>query len=442
MKKIILFLALCPAVLRAQSVEELAKQRVEFQETPGIAVAWLEDGKVSFYSYGVLNLTSREPVTSKTLFEIGSITKTFTCSALAYLVQKKEIDLNEKAQAYLPSTISLPEKNGKAIRIIDLATAHSGLSRMPGNFTPANVSNPYIDYTDKELAVYLNNCELNTEPGAHYEYSNLGMGLLGYILTQKKNTTYSKLIKETILSQLQMKETFISGETKSKLIATGYMDKAPVAAWTWSNQSVLTGAGGIISNAEDMINFLKAQLATSDPVLNAAFQDAHKERSDAGSPDMQIGLGWHIKNHKYVWHNGGTGGFRSFAGFDPEKKRAIVLLTNSTAGVDDIGFHWLDFSAPLKTLTKSITLDPNAAAEYQGVYQISPTFKITISTQGSDCFLQATGQPKLSIYAEEVDKFFLKIVDAKIVFGRNSEGKIEKLTLYQNGAEREGKKIQ
>lgn len=442
MKKILLFLAVIPAMLQAQSLEELAKQRVEYQETPGIAVAWFEDGKVSYYSYGVLNIESREPVTSKSLFEIGSITKTFTCSALSYLVQKKEIDLNEKAQTYLPSTISLPEKNGKAIRIIDLATAHSGLSRMPGNFAPVNVSNPYIDYTDKELAVYLNNCELNAEPGSHYEYSNLGMGLLGYILTVKKNTTYSKLVKEIILSPLQMKETFISGETKSKQLATGYIDKTPVAAWTWGNQSVLTGAGGIVSNTEDMIAYLKAQLTTVDPILNAAFQDTHKERSDAGSPDMQIGLGWHIRNHKYVWHNGGTGGFRSFAGFDPEKKRAIVLLTNSTAGIDDLGFHWLDESVPLKTLTKSVTLDAKVVGEYAGVYQISPTFKITITTQGSDCFLQATGQPKLSIYAEEADKFFLKVVDAKIVFGRDSDGKIEKLTLYQNGAERVGKKIQ
>jgi CubicO group peptidase (beta-lactamase class C family) len=442
MKKIFLIIAIFPALLQAQSLEELAKQRVDFQETPGIAVAWIEDGKISFYSYGVTNLESREPVTSKTLFEIGSITKTFTCSALSYLVQKKEMDLNEKAQAYLPSSISLPEKNGKAIRIIDLATAHSGLPRMPGNFSPVNVANPYIDYTDKELTVFLNNCELKSEPGAQYEYSNLGMGLLGYILTAKKNTTYSKLIKETILSPLQMKETFISGEVKSKNLASGYMDRTPVAAWTWSNQSVLTGAGGIVSNTEDMINFLKAQLQTSDPILDAAFQDAHKERSDAGNPDMQIALGWHIRNHKYVWHNGGTGGFRSFAGFDPEKKRAIVLLTNSTAGVDDLGFHWLDDSVPLKTLTKSITLDAKVLKEYEGVYQISPTFKITITTQGSDCFLQATGQPKVSIYAEEADKFFLKVVDAKIVFGRNSEGKIEKLTLFQNGAEREGKKIQ
>jgi CubicO group peptidase (beta-lactamase class C family) len=442
MKRFICFwFALIPLSGWTQSLEELCKQRVDSEETPGIAVAIFEDGKSKFINYGNSNLSTREPVTSKTLFEIGSITKTFTCSILAYFVLKNELGLKDPAQNHLPSSIQLPQKNGKSITLLHLACAHSGLQRMPGNFYPADQANPYIDYTEKELTTFLNNCELKNEPGTTYEYSNLGMGLLGFILTQAKSKPYSELVKGVILSPLGMNQTFISGMTSSKLLATGYRDANPMKAWTWNNQSVLTGAGGIISNTEDMLKFLTAQLSSDNSALTAAFKEAHKEQGETSDTTMQIGLGWHIRKHKYVWHNGGTGGFRSFAGFDPAKKRAIVILTNSTTGADDLGFHWLDESSPLKEIKKPISLDPTMLKEYDGVYEINPTFKITVTTKGKDIFLQATSQPQVSMYAEEPDHFFLKVVDAKVHFKRGTDNQVDKLVLYQNGTQLEGKKI-
>jgi D-alanyl-D-alanine-carboxypeptidase/D-alanyl-D-alanine-endopeptidase len=436
-----LWLALMPLCSWAQSLEELTKQRVDYKETPGIAVAIIEDGKSIFLSYGQSNLSTHDPVTSKTLFEIGSITQTFTCSVLSYLVQKKELALSDPAQKHLPSAISLPEKNGKSITLLHLATQHSGLPRMPGNFSPADQLNPFIDYTEKELTAYLNNCELKNEPGTTYEYSNLGMGLLGFILTQEKNKPYSELIKEVILSPLGMSQTSISGLGNNKLLATGYRDTSPMKAWTWNNQSVLAAAGGLVSNAEDMLKFVNAQMNSDNTTLGTAFKETHKEQNDAGSPTMQIGLGWHIREHKYIWHNGATAGFHSFIGFDPIKKRGIVILTNSTIGADDLGFHWLDDSVRLKVIKKPMSLEPSVLKEYEGVYEINPTFKITITAKGKDIFLQATSQPQLSIYAEEPDKFFLKVVEATVHFKRGANNRIEKLTLYQNGATLEGKRI-
>ncbi|HLZ16583.1 MAG TPA: serine hydrolase, partial [Cyclobacteriaceae bacterium] len=170
-------------------------------------------------------------------------------------------------------------------------------------------------------------------------------------------------------------------------------------------------------------------------------QEARKERSDTEAPNTQIGLGWHIRDHKYFWHNGGTGGFRSFAGFDPDKKRAIVILTNSTVGADDLGFHWLDESIPLKAIKMPLRLDPAAIRELEGVYQINPTYKITVTSRDARLFLQATSQPVVSIYAEAPDEFYFKVTDAKVVFKRAANNKIEKLVLFQNGTEREGKKV-
>lgn len=424
----------------SQTFEELCKQRVDLEETPGIAVAIYENGNTTYLTFGLANIETKEAVTSKTLFEIGSITKTFTCTALANAVVKNEMGLEDNVQKYLPPMIVLPTKNGKQISILNLATARSGLPRMPSNFGPRDSQNPYIDYTEKELFAFLTHTELNAEPGAQYEYSNLGMGLLGYIIAKKKGVSYSRLIKETVLSPLEMKQTFISGERNDKLLAAGYADKNKMKAWTWSDQSVLTGAGGSVSNVEDMIKYLVAQFNTTDPVLKKTFELARQERAAAGNLTYQIGLGWHLVDHKYIWHNGGTGGFRSFAGFDPENKRAIVILTNSTNGADDLGFYWLNSVYPLKTLKKSIALEPDKLKEYEGVYEITPQFKITVTAEGSSLKAQATGQPQFSLYAEEVDKFFLKVVPAKINFGRDDTGKVVKLTLFQNGAVIEGKR--
>ncbi len=425
----------------AQSIQDLAKQRVDFNETPGIAVGWYEDGKVNYCSFGFADINSKEPVTSKTLFEIGSITKTFTCEMLAWMVAQNEITLADNAQKYFPSNVVLPEKNGKSITLENLAMARSGLPRLPGNLAPADATNPYIDYTEKELFQFLTNYELSREPGSQYEYSNLGMGMLGYLLAKKRGVSYRELLSTIITKPLKMDHTFISGEIKDKKkLATGYVDQNPVKAWTWTDQSALTGAGGILSNAEDMITYLKAQLSMDNSPLIKAIKDTHKERADAGT--MQIGLGWHIKDHKYIWHNGGTGGFRSFAGFDPEKKKAIVILINSTNGADDIGFHWLDESSPLKQLKKSVSIDAAELKKYEGVYEITPMFKITISTEEDQLKLQATNQPKLALYAEDIDKFYLKVVDARIEFSRGDNKEVTSLTLFQNGQQMVGRKIQ
>jgi serine-type D-Ala-D-Ala carboxypeptidase/endopeptidase len=434
---IVSFILLTGTLCFAQSVEEKIKQRIDYQETPGIVVGIYENGKVTYHAFGVANIQAGEPVSSKTLFEIGSITKVFTTSMAAMLSLEHKLNFSDRAQTYLPSKIVLPEKNGKAITLEQLATASSGLPRMPKNFAPADAANPYIDYREDALTAFLNNCELTRDPGSEYEYSNLGMGLLGYILTRVEEKPYPKLVAERITKPLDMNHTFVSGIRNDKPLAIGYSDKNPVKAWTWDNESVLTGAGGLVSNAEDMMKFLIAQL-TSTP-LSKAFALTHVARADAGK--MKIGYGWHIRDENTVWHNGGTGGFRSFAGFDKTKNKAVVVLTNSTTGADDLGFHLLDEKFVLKDLKKPYAVAEGILKKYAGTYEVSPGFNIEVTLEKGELTIQATGQPKATIYAESETKFYLKVVNAQIEFVKDDSGAIEKLILYQNGATVPGKKV-
>lgn len=435
-----LLLLLCTSfVAHGQSIEEKIKQRVTLQETPGIAVGIYEDGKITYYVFGVANLQTGEAVSSKTLFEIGSITKTFTTSMAAVLSVEQKLSFSDPAQKYLPAKMVLPEKNGKVITLEHLATATSGIPRMPYNFSPADPSNPYVDYREEQLGMFLSTLELQRDPGSQYEYSNAGMGILGYILTRMKEKPYGKLVGELITKPLEMNHTFVSGQRTEKGLATGYTGLTPAPAWTWDDQSVLTGAGGIVSNAEDMMKYLVAQLETKNDNLAKAFALAHTPHADAGA--MKIGYGWHIRDGSIVWHTGGTGGFRSFAGFDKNKKKAVVVLTNSVTGADDLGFHLLNSEIPLKVLKPFVSVAPDVLKKYVGTYELTPGFNIEVTLDQNALLIQATGQPRINIYAESDTKFFLKVVDAKIDFMLDANGNVERLILHQNGASMPGKKI-
>jgi CubicO group peptidase (beta-lactamase class C family) len=437
----LIFFQLIAALSVAQTIEEKIRQRVDFQETPGIVVGLYENGKVNYYAYGVANLQTGEAVSSKTVFEIGSITKTFTTEIAALLSLQGKLNFSEKAQTYLPPTMVLPEKNGKAITLEHLATAHSGLPRMPMNFSPEDPENPYIDYRENELTGFINHSELAREPGSHYEYSNLGMGLLGFILTRIENKPYSLLVNDLITRPLNMTNTWVSGQRQEKLLATGYSGTQPIKAWTWDDQSVLTGAGGLVSNAEDMITYMVANLqaAGKSTQLANAFALTHQPRGDAGK--MKIGYGWHIRENDIVWHNGGTGGFRSFAGFSTSKNKAVVVLTNSNTGADDLGFHLLDSKYALKELKIPYSVSPEILQEYVGRYELAPNFVITVTYEGGQLAIQATNQPKATIYAESETKFYLKVVNAQVEFVRSENRQVEKLILYQNGSVLPGKRI-
>ncbi len=217
--------------------------------------------------------------------------------------------------------------------------------------------------------------------------------------------------------------------------ASGY----PTPNW---DLPTLAGAGGIRSTLNDMLTFLAANLVAGPADIRADLDMTHTPRHDTGALPGQIGLAWHIRGDRaagLVWHNGGTGGFHSFIGFDKARRLGVVVLHNSAANIDDIGFHLLNAAValvetkpPARPRTE-ITVDARTLEGYVGQYAIGPTFVITISREGDRLFLQATGQPRFPIFAETETRFFLKVVDAQITFVENASGKTVELVLHQNG---------
>jgi CubicO group peptidase (beta-lactamase class C family) len=246
-----------------------------------------------------------------------------------------------------------------------------------------------------------------------------------------------------------MKSTAItlSAEMKARL-AQGH-NPALEAVPNW-DLPTLAGAGALRSTANDMLTFLAAAMGTTESPLKPAFTSMLAVRKPTPVADMKMALGWHVWTRgekEIIWHNGGTGGYRSFAGFDPKARAGVVVLSNTLTptGVDDIGRHLLDPQSPLIEPPKEhheISLVAETFDRYVGRYQLAPNFILEITREGDRFFAQATGQGRAEIFAESEREFFYKVVDAQITFEVGGEGRATQLTLHQNGRHMPAKRIE
>jgi D-alanyl-D-alanine-carboxypeptidase/D-alanyl-D-alanine-endopeptidase len=206
-----------------------------------------------------------------------------------------------------------------------------------------------------------------------------------------------------------------------------------------------------------MLTFLAANLGITKTPLAEAMAAMLNVRRPTGTPGLEVALAWHVLTSKdqdrtIVWHNGGTGGYRSFIGYDPKARVGVVVLSNAmtTTGVDDIGMHLLNPKAPLLDASaflppkerKQIAVDPRLFDKYAGRYQLAPNFILTVTREGERLFAQATGQPKFELFAESEKEYFLKVVDAQITFEVDAAGMASQLVLHQLGRNTPAKRIE
>lgn len=429
-------------------IQRILAERIDDQrQSLGIVVGMFGPEGRRIVAHGRFGAFYARPVDGDTVFEIGSITKTFTTLLLADMAGRGEVSLDDPVAKYLPETVTVPERGGRQITLTDLATHTSGLPRLPGNLEPADLENPYADYTVEQLYAFLSDYALPRDIGSQYEYSNLGMGLLGHALARHADTDYGSLLHERVLAPLDMLSTAdtVYPDMKSRLANGHDQTLAPVAGW---DLPTLAGAGALLSSVNDQLNYLEMLLGARPSSLQAALATTLTTRRPTDQND-ETGLGWVIScsgNSQLIWHNGGTGGYRSFLGFMPAKGIGVVALSNTSTeiGVDDIGRHLLDPSMPLAQPPKervAVAIDPAIYDGYVGDYSLSPGFVLTVSRQGNSLFVQATGQSKLEIQPESETAFFSTDVNAQIIFDVDAVGQAKSLTLHQNGMEQPAARV-
>jgi CubicO group peptidase (beta-lactamase class C family) len=298
----------------------------------GVAIGVVRKGVPRVFAWG-----SAAP---DSIFEIGSITKTFTGLLLAQMVAQGKVKLDEPVRELLPpGAVARPQ--GAEITLLDLVTQHSGLPRLPDNLVPTDADNPYSDYRPLNLYQFLAGHGVEKPVDPPFLYSNLGVGLLGQALADRAGTTYAKLVSEEVIVPLQLSDTGVSlsAAQQARFIPGHTSDNRAARAWDFD---ALAGAGALRSTAADMLSYLEANLrpekqaasgSGAGRTLAAALAQSHQLCADAGN--LKIAFAWlYNPQTKDYWHNGATGGYSSFAFFNRQGDYAGVVLVNRTVGGD------------------------------------------------------------------------------------------------------------
>lgn len=290
---------------------------------PGILVASSVKGKHQFFTAGVADKKSNLAFTPETQFEIGSISKTFTAFLLESVLQKNDIADTSLITQFLPDSLA-KNKAIAGIQLLHLLNHTSGLPRLPENIgIPQDRLQPYANYNKDNLYYYLNITEPKTF--GKIAYSNLGVGLAGVIAENISNKSYQQLLIEYINKPFQLKHTGIE-PSKRMPKSIGYFGNEVASYW---DMNVLVGAGGIKSDANDLLQYLDFMASNQSlPVVKSVLQKTTQLNKQAA-----IAKAWHTiekdGNTLLYWHNGGTYGFSTFAAFNPTTKNSIVVVINA-----------------------------------------------------------------------------------------------------------------
>jgi CubicO group peptidase (beta-lactamase class C family) len=355
MRQLSLFIILAFNILytNAQSIDkdQMVQQFLDTSHGSGIAVGIIHNGRTEIITKGNLSKGGKEKVDRNTLFEIGSVTKTFTATLAASLVNAGQLTFQDSLSMFFPADERELRYQGRAITLLNLLQHTSGLPRIPDNLLSANedISDPYLTYNRDSMEHFFAHYHPTVRPGDTFGYSNLGYGVMGEVMAMKEHADYNSLIQQYICGPLDMKNTHVAlSPEELKKLATGYTADSVAHYWHFAD---MAGAGGLHSDLDNMLKFVGFALETlkestfgSNRMLRNAINTCVHKTTSIENSNAECGIGWIVSplnGHHLYWHNGGTLGFSSFIGVAPDEDFAIVVLSNSDALTDPLAIKLL-----------------------------------------------------------------------------------------------------
>jgi CubicO group peptidase (beta-lactamase class C family) len=316
--------------------------RSSLRPTGLVVGVWRGGDDVALWHRGEL------PAGERSIFEIGSITKVFTATLLADMAREGRLTVGDPVSDHLPRGVEMPSR-GREITLADLSSHRSGLPGLPkGLLVPALTTrrrDPYADWDAARLEAAIPRTRPRREPEERFRYSNYGVGLLGYVLAQRAETSYDELVRQRIADPLGLHDTGTAVDGGRLATPHGFSGRR-ASHWHFD---ALAGAGALRSTATDLLGFLRLHADRSDGPLAAAARETQRPRARVGRG--HIGLGWIILPparrfpFELLLHEGGTAGFRTFAGLAPERELGVVVLTNQARRVGRLGLQLLRAAA-------------------------------------------------------------------------------------------------
>ncbi len=413
-----------------------------------------EKGNIIYQkSFGKANITSNADLDAESMFELASVSKQFTAMGIMLLKKQGNLSYDDSVRKFIPE---LPYYN---ITVRHLLHHTSGL--------PDYMELFFKNWDTTKIAGNKDMIELLAKykpatlfaPGEKWEYSNTGYALLATIIARVSGKSFGDYLEKNIFKPLGMKRTIVfrrrySGKTISNY-AFGYMFDATknefVLPDNFAETAIMVycldgivGDGTVNSTTNDLLKWDRA-LYTEQLVSKDMLAEAFQPGTLNDGKKTSYGFGWAIAEMKgmgkVVNHSGGWPGYNTLIERHTDSDKTIIILRN--------------YERPIQVLQRirnilygikeekqiEIKMDDSLLKQYAGEYELAPGFSITISTVADKIFAQATGQQKFELFAEKDDLFFLKVVEAKVKFLKDSKGVVNKLILYQGGQEVEGAKV-
>jgi CubicO group peptidase (beta-lactamase class C family) len=389
------------------AAQQAMDARTQAAPGTGIILGYIGPDGVKILTSG--SAGTARPLDQHTRFEVGSITKTFTANLLAQAVLAGSVKLTDPVAKYLPTNVHVPSRGGKQITLLNLAEQHSGLPRMPDNMRDVSGEDPYADYGVSAMYAFINGYTLTRDPGSKYEYSNLGIGLLGQALANQAHTSYAALVRRKIFAPLGMNESTVATAAEhDAALAVGH-DAGGKVTHAWEFEA-LAGAGAVRSTMHDMLLYLRCNMGQGPLARDCLY--GHQPRTTF--PDGKIGLVWMTSRLGVVWHDGDTAGFHAMIEISADGKRGTVVLSNGPP-VADIGNSVIEPQAPARHCPSA---QPSSTASiYDGVYcDAGIGFGFTVKTTNSTTTLQVPDQPAFALKREKGDGFSIVGVAATVDF--------------------------
>lgn len=403
----------------------MLRYTVEDIGVPGLVAGALDaDGSTRVVAYGTGGGDTR-PLGPRSVFGIGSVTKTFIGTLLADMAARGEVALDDPVSMYLADGVTVPSRGGREITLLDLATHRSGL---PTWARDAGVSDPEEVFADRGVEAmydFLSAYELEREPGTEYAYSNLGFGLLGHALARTSHRSLPDLVRKRILDPLGMDmTTYAPTGEMAEWVTLGHEpgDVVPIES------DALGGAGGLFSNAQDLLTYLEANVGPPRTDLERAMRMAQRARASMDGEGMEVGLAWRTLtagDGSIVWHTGRHAGYTAFAGFDPERRAGLVLLANTE--VLEIGGFGLSVlmtpRAPPEW--RGAPVDRSTLREYAGEYRGASGGSLYVRLEDEGWLTyQPPGNARTRLYPRTDSSFYMMRGPWTLTFQRDGGGEV------------------
>ena len=431
-------------------IRKMLAERVDALAGPedgvGIVVGVIGPGGRRVISYGHRNQGDPRAVDGDTAFEIASVTKVFTALLLADMVRKGDVALADPVAKYLPAA-KIPERNGRSITLLDLATHTSGLPFMPDEL-PALSDATATKYGAAQIYQFLAGYKLSRDTGAQWDYSNIGYWLLGEALAARAGMDFESLLRTRVILPLKLTSTAVTVSPGMKArLAVGHnaalqpspsLSSVPMLA-------VMPAAGGLVSTVNDLLTFLRATMGYERAPLGPAMTAMLSTRRPGPARGQEQALGWVLiteNGDQLIFHDGGSLGYASAVAWDPKARVGVVVLSNQITGVSDIARHLLRPNFPLENPTSTkrteIALDRAVLETYAGRYEAQGEGIFVVLaegglTEGEFLTIQPPadwGLPKMRLRPESLRDFFTSELPLRVTFQTDGDGHVNGVLIH------------